>query len=127
MSKIKLSNRELDIMLVLWNSKQPLAATDIPKINSSLSINTIQVVLKNLLKRSYIKIADIVYHGTVLTRSYVPVLTQEEYILSQIQHTQLSLPSFIATLVKNEKDEKNLIEIENLIEEQKRKIREESE
>ena len=32
------------------NSDHPLAATDIPKINEKLSVNTVQAVLKKLLK-----------------------------------------------------------------------------
>ena len=46
MKKIKLSNREAEVMVVLWNSDKPLAATDIPAINPELSVNTVQAALK---------------------------------------------------------------------------------
>ena len=40
MKKLKLSNKELDVMIVLWNSEQALASSDISQIDSSLNINT---------------------------------------------------------------------------------------
>ncbi len=122
MRKIKLSNRELDVMLVLWNSDKALAATDIPAINPDLSVNTVQAVLKNLLKKSYIKVADIIYHGTVLTRSYEPVLTHEDYILSQLEDASLTSSGLAAALVKNENNTDTLDKLEELIQEQKKKL-----
>lgn len=124
MKKIKLSNRELDVMLVLWNSDKALAATDIPSINSELSVNTVQAVLKNLLKKSYIKVSDIIYHGTVLTRSYEPVLTHEDYIFSQLENTALTSSGLAVALVKKEKDADTLSQLEQLIQEQKKKLKE---
>ena len=119
MKKVKLSNRELDIMLVLWNSDHPLAATDIPKINEKLSVNTVQAVLKKMLKNNYIKVADIIYHGTVLTRTYEPVLSHEDYILSQLNDTSLTASGLAAALVKQEKNSENLEELEQIIKKQK--------
>ena len=119
MKKVKLSNRELDIMLVLWNSDHPLPAPDTPKINETLSVNTVQAVLKKMLKNNYIKVADIIYHGTVLTRTYEPVLTHEDYILSQLNDTSLTASGLAAALVKQEKNSENLEELEQIIKKQK--------
>ncbi len=123
MKKIKLSNREAEVMVVLWNSDKPLAATDIPAINPELSVNTVQAALKNLLKKSYIKVADIIYHGTVLTRSYEPLLTHEDYINSQLEDTVLTPYGYAASLVKNEENENLLNELEQIIKEQKKKLK----
>lgn len=112
-------------MLVLWNSDRPLAATDIPKCNPQLSVNTVQALLKKLLKNGYIKVSDIIYHGTVLTRIYEPVLSHETYILSQLQDTPLSSHSLAAALVKQEKDPKRLDELKQLIEAQKEALEKE--
>lgn len=119
MIKTYLSNREFEVMLVLWKADKPLAATDIPKIQPKLKLNTVQAVLKKLLTNNYIKVTDIIYHGKVLTRTYVSVLTYEEYIMSQLNNTRLSSFGLASALVKNEKNAKTLTELEQLIKEQK--------
>lgn len=66
-------------MKVLWNNSKPLIASDIIKQNTSLNINTVQTCLRTLVADKAVKIADIVYSGTVLTRSYTPLISREEY------------------------------------------------
>ena len=74
-----LSRRELDVMNVLWAEGKPLIASEIPERRPELSINTVHAVLKKLLKRGFIEVAQIVQSGTVLSRSYTPTITSEEY------------------------------------------------
>ncbi|WP_052045492.1 BlaI/MecI/CopY family transcriptional regulator [Peptostreptococcus sp. MV1] len=81
----KLSDREEDIMSILWNTDKSLTATEIFHCNEEISKNTIQVVLRNLLKKEYIKVSDVVYSGTTLSRSYTYVITAEEYAADQLQ------------------------------------------
>lgn len=125
--RYKLSNKELEVMQVLWCTNESLAATDIPKHNPDLNINTVQSVLRSLSNKSFIKIADIVYHNTVLTRTYEPILSQEDYMVDQFESTSLTMDTFISTLVKKETDSKNLETLEALIQEQKSKIARERE
>lgn len=127
--KIKLSGRELDVMNVLWGAEKPLVASEIGKINSSLNINTIQSVLKKLLKQNFIRIADIVYSGTVLTRSYETVLSASDYSISQFKDSfsainkDVSTIGLIAALLEQEDDEDNVIkELEELLKERKRHL-----
>ena len=49
-SKFFLTEREMDVMRILWESKKPLVASDITKINESLSNNTVQSVIRKLLE-----------------------------------------------------------------------------
>ena len=79
-----LSKRELDVMNVLWAEDKPLIASEIPERQPELSINTVQSVLKKLLQRGFIEVAQIVQSGTVLSRSYVPVITPEEYAVKYV-------------------------------------------
>lgn len=124
---IKFSGRELDVMNVFWEEKKPLIAKEIVKKNSSLSINTVQAVLKTLLKKGYIKVADIVYSGTVLTRSYETVLTSDEYIVNQITKGPVKECSFegvMVTLLNQEKFEEETIEkLESLLQDYKNKLK----
>ncbi|MDO4490140.1 MAG: BlaI/MecI/CopY family transcriptional regulator [Lachnospiraceae bacterium] len=114
LSKIssKLTNKDLDILSVLWNSKKPMTALEITEADPSLMKNTVQPALRKLLKNEVIKVADIVYSGTVLCRSYEPTISKEEVFLHRLssEYTQLekdiSKASFVSFLLKNEKDKK---------------------
>lgn len=74
------SDRQLEIMKMLWESDKPLIASDFVKKNKDLNINTVQACLRVLTNIKAIEVADIVYSGTVLSRSYIPLISQEEYI-----------------------------------------------
>ena len=78
-NNFKITNREKDVLEVLWNSDSPLLASDIPKINSSLSISSVQLALRNLLSKNIIEVADIVHSGPVLSRSYRPLISREKF------------------------------------------------
>jgi len=79
--KIKLlTKRQNEVMSVLWNSESPLSANQICDKNESLNMNTVQQVLRTLLKMQFIKVEDIGYSNTVLTRLYSPILKQTDYL-----------------------------------------------
>lgn len=65
-----LTQREIDVLNVLWNAEKPMVASEIAKTNEALSINTVQAVLRDLLQKGIVEVADIVYSGKVLSRSY---------------------------------------------------------
>ena len=77
--KKRLTKKELEIMKILWNSNKALVASEIGSRGEELNINTVHACLRTLLKKEVIKIDRIVYSGTVLTRSYSPVITKEDY------------------------------------------------
>ncbi|MDE6918707.1 MAG: BlaI/MecI/CopY family transcriptional regulator [Lachnospiraceae bacterium] len=79
-----ITNRDLDILNLLWESSTPLTASEILKKNNELTMNTIQAVLRKLLRNGYIEVADVVYSGTVLCRSYRPLMSSTEFALSKI-------------------------------------------
>ena len=60
----KITNRELEILQLLWHTDHPLIASEIATLKPDLTINTVQAVLRNLLKYKYIEVADIVYSVT---------------------------------------------------------------
>ena len=73
-----LTKRQEDIMNILWDAKEPMIASEIVKTGIDLNINTVQAALRSLIKKNYIEVAEIVYSGTVLTRSYRAVVKREE-------------------------------------------------
>lgn len=128
--KFKITDREQDILNILWAAEKPLVASDIAKSKDSLSINTVQAVLRKLLQKKLIKVADIVYSGTVLSRTYQPTISPNDFTLQQIvsqfedAKKNITIPDFVATLLEHEKDEAQRIEeLEALLEERKRKLK----
>lgn len=123
-----LSKRELDVMNILWGEGKPLIASEIPSRQPGLSVNTVQPVLKKLLERDFIKVAEIVQSGTVLSRSYVPTITPEEYAVSYVS-TQIhsfdkliSDSRFFISLFHDVKNDESLVEeLEKFIQERKTK------
>ena len=113
----------MDVMLVFWNSDEALASSDIPKIESSLNINTVRVAIKNLLKKSVIEVADIAQRGTVLTRTYRPTISFEDYLSGQLQHMNFNSLNLMSALVRQETDHGNLDELEKIIRERRRSIK----
>lgn len=124
----KISEKEREVMLVFWYFKEPLTASDAAEKGNGLNFNTVQVAVRNLLKKGYIEVADIVYSGTVLTRCYKPTITAEQYAADQLQNIKLNTLNFstlnlIDYLLKDDEASDILDELENLIK-QKRKRKE---
>lgn len=76
---IKLTKKQEEVMNVLWESEKPMIASEILKMRDDFNINTVQATLRTLVKKKYIEIAGIVYSGTVLARSYKPLIKKEDF------------------------------------------------
>ena len=121
-----LSKRELDIMNVLWEAGKPMIASEIPGVEPSLSINTVQSVLKKLRVRGFIEVAEIVHSGTVLTRSYRPLITPEDYAMNFVTKEVYPFDKFLpkaklfSALFDSEENSQALIgELEEFIQKKK--------
>ena len=127
----KLTRRDLDVLSVLWDSEKPLTASEIVAANPALNKNTVQPVLRKLLKNELVQVADIVYSGTVLSRSYIPSISRQQLSLYRLssEYRQLekdvSKASFVSFLLKTEENQekfqKDLRELEELLESYKQK------
>ncbi len=124
MININLTKRDMDVMNILWDSDEPKTAL-IVKAKPELTMNTVQAVLRKLLKNNLIEVADIVYSGTVLTRSYKSMVTQEEFLLFKMTSEYQSLSkkvskvSILSALLDTEEDpeqvKQDIEQIEELI------------
>ncbi|MDR0922527.1 MAG: BlaI/MecI/CopY family transcriptional regulator [Lactobacillales bacterium] len=90
MNKVKISDRELEVLEILWRSDKALTAKQISEEEPHLVISTIQSTLKKLMKKELIKVDDIIYSGTVLTRAYTTCTSRESFVLSQYQNLKFS-------------------------------------
>ena len=107
----KLTNREYDILKILWTSEDALTASGISEQGDGISINTVQANMKKLLKRDLIHVDQIVYSGTVLSRAYRPSVSQEDFELKryvnnmkQLQGNDFSCSQFVACFLGQEKN-----------------------
>ncbi len=122
--KKKLSKQQLEVMKILWDSEAPLIASDIVKKDPNLNINTVQACLRVLVKAEAIEVADIVYSGTVLTRSYRTLISKDEYfndtykdIIGNTTHSSL-----IASLINSETNIDELNRLRDMIDKRKKEI-----
>ena len=132
----KLTNCDMDILNILWDSPKSLTAQEITNSQEGLTINTVQAELRKLLKLELIAVADIVYSGTVLCRSYRPAITAQEFTISQftseIKEFAGDIPAstFVATLLDTEPDKekraREIEELEHLLEDYKKNLSDET-
>lgn len=122
----------MDILNILWSAQKPLVASEITKSNDSLTINTVQAVLRNLLKKELIKVDKIVYSGTVLSRCYIPVISQDDFELQQVVNQiksvnkKITIPNIVATLLEEENNEETALkELEEWLNKRKKQINKE--
>ncbi|MDD3185306.1 MAG: BlaI/MecI/CopY family transcriptional regulator [Anaerostipes sp.] len=123
----KLTKRQLDIMKIFWNSEESLTASDVEHIDSSLNINTIRTSIQTLLKNRYIETADVVYSGTVLARSYKPLISAEEYIQDTFSgfKKQFSSQAYLAHMIDETPDLDAIKELEARIKKRRKELEEE--
>lgn len=131
MLKCKLTKRDIEILSILWNSNRSMTASEISEASPGLSVNTVQAVLRKLLKNKLIEIENIVYSGTVLARSYIPLITAQDYALAKLAmdyqkfEKQISKGAVLVTLLDLENDpQKNseeAQELEKILEEYKKR------
>ncbi len=122
---ISLTKRDLDVLNILWESDDPKTAAQIVKAGPELTMNTVQAVLRKLLKNKLVEIAEIVYSGTVLTRSYKPIISQEDFLLHKMTseyqslRKEISKVSILSALLDTEEDtariDQDLSDIEELV------------
>jgi Penicillinase repressor. len=121
----------MDVLNLVWHSETPLTASEIVKLDATLSIHTVQAALRDLLKKGYIEVADIVYSGTVLCRNYRATPKSKErtvnHLASQLKKLTMNIPPsmLLSALLDCGDDNERLIdEMESIIREKKKHIEE---
>lgn len=121
----RLSKKQLEVIKILWDCNEPMIASDIVKSSPDLQINTVQACLKGLIKKEYIEVADIVYSGTVLTRSYRALVSKEEYFghaYEDIMGDSSSSETLMASLIEEENNVDVLNKLEKLLQQKKKEL-----
>ena len=108
-----------------------MTASQIASADEGLTINTVQAVIRKLLKSEFIKIDNIVYSGTVLCRSYCPAISADDFALFKFNNEyqkmkdRLSKSTLMASLLGSETDseqiKRDIDDLESLLDEYKQK------
>lgn len=120
----KLSDRQLEIMEIMWEENRPMIASEIVSRGKDLNINTVQASLRSLMKKEYIVMPEVVYSGTVLSRSYKPCVSKERYIAEMCKGIEKYAESgaLLASFIEKEDSMEVLDELERMIQERKSKL-----
>ncbi|WP_019893187.1 BlaI/MecI/CopY family transcriptional regulator [Allobaculum stercoricanis] len=113
-----LSKKELEIMEIIWNSKEPISSSDILENHPNLNRNTVLVSLKKLLNNGYLSINKVELKSKVLMRYYVPEISKYDYDRSNIGEDRVF--NFVAKFVSNDITDSEIEELEKLIQEKKK-------
>lgn len=131
-----LSKKELEVMKIFWKSGKSCTASEIAA-KSNISISTVHTAINKLLEKNMIVVAEIVYSGKVLCRSYEPTLSAQKYDMQKLIqsfkgliHTDISTSKFVSALLGQEDNDEKLLEeldeLEQLIKEKKAELKEKS-
>lgn len=118
----KLTQSQLSIMKTLWAENKAMIASDFVQLDPSLNLNSAQSSLRSLLKKNYIEVSDIVYSGKVLTRSYVPTISADEYATENINGivNDLLSSNILLHYVETENDIETIKQLQQKLEERKK-------
>ena len=118
----KLTQSQLSIMKTLWAENKAMIASDFVQLDPSLNLNSVQSSLRSLLKKNYIEVSDIVYSGKVLTRSYVPTISADEYANENINGivNDLLSSNILLHYVETENDIETIKQLQQKLEERKK-------
>jgi len=96
---IQLNPRELDVLNILWKSKEPMMATDIVNAGDGLTQSTVTAVLRKLLQEGLVEVTGITHSGRVLSRIYRPTEASRDLILKDFTSTYNSFNNIISEAV----------------------------
>lgn len=126
-----LTNRDFEILSTFWQTEKPLTASEVFKLNPDTTMNTVHAVLRKLFRKNFLEIADIVYSGTVLCRSYRPAISADDYALLKITSDykaygkNITKTSLVAALLDCEQDPQQMQKDINSLEELLQKYKDE--
>lgn len=95
MKYILLSETEMDIMQILWKAKTGLSR---PEILSHMegkdwNPNSIHQVLNSMMKKGVLQVDGMARCGKVYGRTYMPTMTQQEFLTRRTQEITPGLSS----------------------------------
>lgn len=129
---MKLTNRELAVMRVLWEAEKPLMVSEIVQRDKDGTIYSVQRIIQNLIKKDMVAVDGIAYNKKALGRTFRPLVGSEVIELDAIREMldglvskNIAASQLIASLLPTDNNEESLRELnhlEEIIRERKRQI-----
>ena len=108
MLNINLTQKELEIMRVLWETQAPMTATEIVSSSKDRTWKekSIYIILQSLLKKNAIAIDHHRATSTNIARVYRAAISVEEYAAIHVLEMNPDIVRFIKAIVKGNKIDK---------------------
>lgn len=100
---MKLTDKELEIMAVLWRNSSSMTATEIIEVsnNRTWKEQSIYIIMNTLLEKGAVILAQYKPTMTKKARAYKPAITSEEYAISSIRNmNQIGIKVDIDALIE---------------------------
>lgn len=111
---MKLSDKEIEFMEILWNAKKPLSGSEIVKasVDKTWKDSSIHILINSLLKKCAIREAGFVRTGKGYGRTFEAVETREQYYAELVVDiaNKTSLSSLFSALTSSEYVSEDTIE-----------------
>lgn len=132
MEKIHLTERDYEVMQILWKNQRPMLASDIMALTKSTSKNSVHNILNKLMEKGLIKVAGNVTIVKAYSRLYAPTVSAIEYAAMQSDEIfksssdEFALKNFLLCLAKKNKGKNDeiLSEVKDFISEYENDIEE---
>ena len=131
MKYILLSETELDIMQILWKEETGLSRPEILSHmeNKNWNPNSIHQVLNSMMKKGVLQVDGMARCGKVYGRTYMPTMTQQEFLARRTQEITPGLSSkerllgIVAALTEQDGiDAETLMELERVLATRKKEL-----
>lgn len=127
---LSITDRELDVLNILWNSSKPMFAAEIIAAKEDLGNNTVQAVIRSLKIKKLIDVADTTIRGNMVARSYKVLISKSEFYLKKAtddvakSDVKISMPDIVAAFFDKKKaTAKDIEELETWLEAKKRDLK----
>ena len=115
-----LTKAEYEVLFYFYDSSKSLTKQELLESVPSLNKNTTAAVIRSLLDKGYLEIADIRYSTTVLARAYKPCVSILEFLKNE--YGELSVEKVVGHLISTMEDTQVLNQLLALISEKKYSI-----
>lgn len=129
---MKLTERELEVMRILWEADKPLMVSEIVQRDKNGTIYSVQRIVQNLIKKDMVAVEGMAYNKKALGRTFKPLVSAEAIELSNIQEMfnkiiskNIAASHLVASLLPADNSEQALEELnrlEEIIHERKKQI-----
>lgn len=107
------TKRELQIMMTLWKSSEPLSSYEIYERTDDMSKNTIQQMLRKMHEEGFIRISGMGFTKNALTRKYEASFSEEDYFIRMLSAD--GVPAMATKCISEIKNRAQLSHLKDLI------------